>query len=286
MIYKTIPKDFNPRFETVHCFFEHGGEILLLQRAEGKFQGDRWGLPGGKIEEGETPVDALVRELMEETRINISKSALRFMDKIYVKYPDYDFIFHAFRAAFSKKPAVTINSQEHKDFIWTLPEQALTMNLVVDGESCLHFFYGIEYITQRNRRILEKAKTFSHLVPVAFDIIKRMPGPIGQVCGPISTGGTGSLEKNLEKMSRAINSLKVKGIIIFDQMPFQKPMRRIRNAYKDESWRLVLLEGFYLPLFESGLVETLYFLPDWESSHGASWEHTQAKRLGIKRVYL
>ncbi|MBI3334962.1 MAG: NUDIX domain-containing protein [Candidatus Portnoybacteria bacterium] len=286
MIYKIIPKQFNPRFETAHCFCECEGEILLLQRREGKSQGARWGLPGGKVDEGETTVDALIREIREELYLAVPKNAVRFIDKVYVRYPDYDFIFHIFRLTFSKRPAVRINSQEHKDFIWTPPRQAFTMDLVMDGDACLHFFYGIEYITQKNRKMLEKAKTFSHLVPAAFDIIKRMPQPVGQVCGPISTGGTGSLERNLERMSKAIDDLKAKEVTIFDQMPFQKPMRRIRNLYKDERWRLDLLEQFYLPLFESGLVDTLYFLPDWKTSHGAEWEHAQAVRLGIKRMYL
>ena len=47
-----------------------------------------------------------------------------------------------------------------------------------------------------------------------------------------------------------------------------------------------LLEEFFLPVFESGLVHTFYMLPDWESSTGASWEHVQAQRLSIDIVYL
>ena len=41
------------------------GEILLAQRPEGKSMAGLWEFPGGKVEPGETPVRALVRELQE-----------------------------------------------------------------------------------------------------------------------------------------------------------------------------------------------------------------------------
>ena len=52
------------------------GRILLSQRPEGKQMSGLWEFPGGKIEEGETPEVALVRELKEELSIDITESCL------------------------------------------------------------------------------------------------------------------------------------------------------------------------------------------------------------------
>ncbi|QJE96718.1 (deoxy)nucleoside triphosphate pyrophosphohydrolase [Luteolibacter luteus] len=45
------------------------GRLLACKRPEGKHLGGKWEFPGGKVEEGEDPVDALIRELEEELGI-------------------------------------------------------------------------------------------------------------------------------------------------------------------------------------------------------------------------
>lgn len=52
------------------------GRILLAQRPEGKSMAGMWEFPGGKIETGETPEIALVRELKEELGIDTWESCL------------------------------------------------------------------------------------------------------------------------------------------------------------------------------------------------------------------
>ena len=52
------------------------GRVLLAQRPEGKPMAGLWEFPGGKVEPGETPEAALIRELHEELGIDTWKSCL------------------------------------------------------------------------------------------------------------------------------------------------------------------------------------------------------------------
>src|SRR3954471_10661858 len=52
------------------------GRVLLAQRPEGKAMAGLWEFPGGKIEDGESPEDALVRELREELGIAVKPPCL------------------------------------------------------------------------------------------------------------------------------------------------------------------------------------------------------------------
>jgi 8-oxo-dGTP diphosphatase len=50
--------------------------VLIAQRPEGKSMAGLWEFPGGKVEPGETPEDALLRELKEELGIELCRSCL------------------------------------------------------------------------------------------------------------------------------------------------------------------------------------------------------------------
>lgn len=52
------------------------GRVLVQQRPPGKALAGLWEFPGGKVERGETPEDALVRELSEELGIAVPRAAL------------------------------------------------------------------------------------------------------------------------------------------------------------------------------------------------------------------
>ena len=61
-------------------------KIFATQRGYGEFK-DGWEFPGGKIEEGETPQDALKREIMEELDTEIKVGEL--IDTIEYDYPTF-----------------------------------------------------------------------------------------------------------------------------------------------------------------------------------------------------
>ena len=143
-----------------------------------------------------------------------------------------------------------------------------------------------KYWTEEEVKKLAEAKEYADLTLVAMTILSRMPQPIGQVCGPLTTGGQGSLDKNDDVLQAAIDKLRSEGKNIFNQLPFEKMMQRLRKALEPTRYSMELLKTFYLPLFKSGKISILYFLPDWEGSIGSNWEHNQAKELGLEIVYL
>jgi len=141
MIYKNAPKNFSPKFSVVSCYVEHEGEILLLHRHDHKSEGGRWGVPAGKIDQGENELEAMIREIKEETGQKVLAKELEYLSKVYVKYPDYHFIYHMFRVKLDKKTDVTLSASEHKDYKWVAPQDALNLELVRELDRCLKMSY-------------------------------------------------------------------------------------------------------------------------------------------------
>jgi 8-oxo-dGTP diphosphatase len=65
------------------------GRILLSQRPEGKSLAGLWEFPGGKVEPGERPEAALIRELAEELGIKVEEPCLAPLSFASHAYPDF-----------------------------------------------------------------------------------------------------------------------------------------------------------------------------------------------------
>lgn len=68
------------------------GRVLVAQRPEGKSLAGLWEFPGGKIDPGETPEAALVRELEEELGIEVAEAALAPMTFASHGYVDFHLV--------------------------------------------------------------------------------------------------------------------------------------------------------------------------------------------------
>ncbi len=146
MLYRKEPEAFNPNFHSVGCFMEYSNQILLLLRQDYRQQGNTWGIPSGKVECRESPIGAVVREIKEETGFTIYPKGIAYISCVYVRFPDYDFIYHIFHTKLDEMCKVRINPEEHKDFRWVSPNEALAMNLIQDLDACIEMVYGAKHI--------------------------------------------------------------------------------------------------------------------------------------------
>ena len=91
------------------------GRVLLAQRPEGKSMAGLWEFPGGKVEPGETPEAALIRELQEELGIDTWASCLAPLTFASHSYPDFHLLMPLFAC---RKWDGTPQSREGQTLKW------------------------------------------------------------------------------------------------------------------------------------------------------------------------
>lgn len=78
------------------ALIDKDGRVLLAQRPEGKSMAGLWEFPGGKVEAGESPEQALIRELNEELGIDTWQSCLAPLTFASHKYEDFHLLMPLF----------------------------------------------------------------------------------------------------------------------------------------------------------------------------------------------
>ncbi len=81
------------KIEVVAAIITNDDKIFVTQRGYGEFKGG-WEFPGGKMEAGETPEQALVREIQEELDTEIKVGQL--VDTIEYNYPNFHLTMHCY----------------------------------------------------------------------------------------------------------------------------------------------------------------------------------------------
>ena len=124
-------------FSAVGCVCLHKGTLLLLRRQSDRTHAFCWGLPGGKVDAGESPVAAVIRETFEETGILRSPANLSHIEDFLIN-DDVDFKYSLFVADFNRaRPSVNINSDEHTTYGWFSLEEVARLDLVPGTHECL-----------------------------------------------------------------------------------------------------------------------------------------------------
>lgn len=94
------------------------GRVLLAQRPEGKSLAGLWEFPGGKVEPGETPEAALIRELKEELDIDTWTSCLAPLTFASHSYPDFHLLMPLFAC---RRWQGTVRPVEGQKLAWVKP---------------------------------------------------------------------------------------------------------------------------------------------------------------------
>ncbi len=112
------------RIEVVAAIIEKDGRILICRRAENKTRALKWEFPGGKIEPGETPEQAVLRECREELDVDLCVKG-EFM-RVLHSYPDIEIQLTVFRTAIIGSDPRCI---EHKEIRFVYPSELADFEL-------------------------------------------------------------------------------------------------------------------------------------------------------------
>ena len=97
------------------ALIDRDGRVLLAQRPEGKSMAGLWEFPGGKVEAGETPEEALIRELQEELGIDTWESCLAPLTFASHSYDSFHLLMPLFAC---RKWDGIPRSQENQTLAW------------------------------------------------------------------------------------------------------------------------------------------------------------------------
>jgi len=116
----TTPTEDRPRKLVVAALVrDSDGRVLLSRRRPEQPMGNLWELPGGKVEPGEDPRDALAREISEE--LGCGARVGRIDDVVFHRYPAFDLVMLVYTTALDGTPrAVDVS-----EVAWVAPRDLL-----------------------------------------------------------------------------------------------------------------------------------------------------------------
>ena len=110
----SMTKNKHKQIEVVAAIIRKGDKIFATQRGYGEWK-DWWEFPGGKMEVGETPEKALVREIREELSAEISVD--EFLCTVEYDYPAFHLKMHCYLCSLVTE---TLHLNEHEEARWLL----------------------------------------------------------------------------------------------------------------------------------------------------------------------
>lgn len=119
------------RIEVVAAIIQKDSLILATQRGYGEWK-DWWEFPGGKMEPGETPEEALVREIREELDTEISVD--KFLYTVDWDYPKFHLTMHCFMSSLLNE---ALHLNEHEAARWLDKDDIHSVNWLPADEILL-----------------------------------------------------------------------------------------------------------------------------------------------------
>lgn len=165
-IYETPPKGFKPKVNVSGAFLFFGGKFLILKRDISRPQPLTWGIPSGKQEGKEIPIDTLLREVEEEVGLKLKKSKVKKITTLFVNHPDLDFCYHIFYSHLSKKPKITLDLKEHSEAKWVTYNEAIKLDLIGGAKETFIYCFSlldkleIAFKKEKNEKIATWQKNY------------------------------------------------------------------------------------------------------------------------------
>lgn len=113
---------------------QKNGKFLLALRKPGSSIGESWEFPGGKVEEGESPKEALKREFLEEFQVPILVGDLIYQDAFQNRNIDYELRAYAVRLL---NKGFTLS--EHQKTAWFTVEEMFGLPMAGSDRSIVEF---------------------------------------------------------------------------------------------------------------------------------------------------
>lgn len=143
-VFRCKPEDFSSQLDVVGSYLSYKGRYLFLHRSPKSSQGLTWGVPAGKLEDGESPLTGALRELKEETGIELEGQQLRSLGPLYIRYPHLDFVYHLFAYELSSLMDIKL-SDEHIDYRWLSEDDFSSLPLISGGQETFNHFSLLQY---------------------------------------------------------------------------------------------------------------------------------------------
>ena len=119
------------------ALIEKQGKILLARRKAGKHMGEKWEFPGGKIDPGESPQEALRRELAEE--FSIEARIGEYLGSTEFRQGEIELEIQLYRALHL---GGTFILHDHEEIRWVAPQEVESYELVDSDRKLFRDYVG------------------------------------------------------------------------------------------------------------------------------------------------
>ena len=134
-------EDTRKRIEVVAAIILDEEKVFATQRGYGEFK-DGWEFPGGKIEQGETPQQALKREIKEELDTEIEVGEL--LETVEYDYPSFHLTMHCFLCTIKSGDLVL---KEHEAAKWLTKKTLDSVDWLPADKGLIEQLKNVDFIS-------------------------------------------------------------------------------------------------------------------------------------------
>jgi len=157
-----------PIRKAVRCYLIDNNKVITIKYKKGNKKEDYYDIPGGKIENGELPEQTAIREMKEETGIEIKNP--KYKGNIIVEYPDriYDFDIFITNNYKGEPQEFEENTSEWIDIKTLLQKEKILSNLMILNKFFIKGLINDEY----NFKLKIEEDEEENISNINFNIIK------------------------------------------------------------------------------------------------------------------